>query len=65
MLVFKDNLVFTEVKNKIFVYNLLKNEITHTFEGISDNVFELIIDENRLISLSSDGKVYIWDLNKI
>lgn len=65
MLVFKDNLVFTEGKNKIFVYNLLKNEITHTFEGISDNVFELIIDENRLISLSSDGKVYIWDLNKI
>lgn len=65
MLVFKDNLIFTEGRDKIFVYNLLKNEITHTFEGLSDNVFELIIDENRLISLGSDGKIYIWDLNTI
>lgn len=65
MLVFKDNLIFTEGSNKIFVYNLLENEITNTFEGLSDNVFELIIDENRLISLGSDGKIYVWDLNKI
>lgn len=65
MLMFKDNLIFTEGKDKIFIYSLIKNEIIHTFEGLSDDVFELIIDENRLISLGSDGKIYIWDLNII
>lgn len=65
MLMFKDNLIFTEGKDKIFIYSLIKNEIIHIFEGLSDDVFELIIDENRLISLGSDGKIYIWDLNII
>lgn len=61
-LIYKNNIVFTEVNPAVLVYSLDKEKIIHKFLGINDEVSDIKIDKNRLFALSS-GEIYIFDLN--
>ncbi len=63
MLIYKDNLIFSEVNDEIIVYNFTKNKIIHRYSGVSGSMFEMMVYNDTLISLSSDGKLYVWDLH--
>lgn len=63
MLIYKDNLIFSEVDEEIVVYSFSKQMIIHKFRGVSADVFDIMVYKDRLISLGSDGKLYVWDLN--
>jgi len=64
MLVYKDNLIFTEVNDEIIIFNFKQDKIIHKFAGTSGDIFDIKVHKDKLISLSSDGKLYIWDLGK-
>lgn len=65
MVLYKDHLIFHEHTKKISVYSFKEEKIVHTFEGVSDDVFDIEVVGKRLFSLGADGVVYVWDLGVI
>jgi len=63
-LIYKDTIIFTELKPQVVVYSLSKKRITHKFLGIEYDVSDIGIDEDRLFALSAN-EVYVYDLKSI
>lgn len=69
LLFYRNNLIFSEVSHNeknVYVYNLDKKEIVHTFKGYAKNdITEMFIDDDRLIGLGDNGYIFEWDLNRV
>ena len=66
MVFYQDNLIFSEVNtnsNFIYVYNLKSKKIIYKYKGHIGNITDMFIKDDSLISLSSDGYIYKWDLS--
>ncbi|NVK75375.1 MAG: hypothetical protein HWE24_18040 [Oceanospirillaceae bacterium] len=54
-------LIFTEFKKGIYVYDFTLEKITHKFDGVIDNQADIIEGKSgEILSLGSNGNLYIW-----
>ena len=68
MMFYKDNLIFSEVNmrgNFIYVYSLKSKKIIYRYKGHKGDVSDMFIKDDALITLSTDGYIYKWNLGGI
>lgn len=68
MVFYQDNLIFSEVNsnsNFIYVYNLKSKKIIYRYKGHIGDISDMFVKDNALITLSTDGYIYKWDLGRI
>ncbi|WP_029916984.1 hypothetical protein [Pelobacter seleniigenes] len=66
MVFYRHFLLFSEVNARnefLYAYDLESRKIVHTFKGHRGDITELFLHGNHLTGLSSEGRLYRWDLS--